>query len=83
LDWERLGKLAVQYQAPIAAFVAEDTRKLYSTEAFSSGVSAETLQESGFRGPAAPPAMSLKQFAEGRRAYLLGHPEVRKAAATR
>ncbi|MCC7010016.1 MAG: CotH kinase family protein [Acidobacteria bacterium] len=38
LDWNRLGPLAAKYQALIAADVKADTRKLYSVEAFESGV---------------------------------------------
>jgi len=83
LAWGKLGALAKEYQAVIAADVAADTRKLYSTEAFTSGVTAQTEERSGFRGPAGPAAVSLKKFAEGRRAYLLSHPEVRKASAPR
>ena len=38
LNWEVMAPRVRQYQALIAADVASDTRKLYSTEAFSSGV---------------------------------------------
>jgi len=81
LDWNRLGKLAREYQSLIAADVAADTRKLYPTEAFSAGVDGMNTEPGGggFRGPAGPAAVSLKQFAEGRRKYLLSHPEVAKA----
>lgn len=54
LDWARLGPLVERYQRVIRADVERDTRKLYSTEAFSAGVT------------------QLKEFAEKRRAYLLG-----------
>jgi hypothetical protein len=38
LDWQKLGPLASEYQALIAADVQADTRKLSTTEAFQSGV---------------------------------------------
>jgi hypothetical protein len=38
LDWNRAGPLVAQYQALIAANIATDTRKLYSTESFQSEV---------------------------------------------
>ena len=38
LDWAVMGPKAQQYQALIAGIVKTDTRKLYSTEAFTSGV---------------------------------------------
>jgi hypothetical protein len=85
LAWDKLGELAREYQSVIAADVAIDTRKLYSTEAFTAGVASEGAAErGGFRGgPGGPPSISLKRFAEGRRAYLLNHPEIAKATAPR
>ena len=38
LDWAVMGPKAQQYQALIAPVVKTDTRKLYSTDAFTSGV---------------------------------------------
>ena len=38
LDWNTLGPLAQKHHDAIAADVKLDTRKLYSTEAFESGV---------------------------------------------
>ncbi len=38
LDWKTLGPLAQQYQGLIAADVKADTRKLYGSDAFESGV---------------------------------------------
>ena len=57
LDWRTLEPLIKQYQAVIAADVKADTRKLYTTERFSSGVD---------RGDD-----SLKSFVDRRRAFLL------------
>ena len=57
LDWRTLEPLVKQYQSVIAADVKADTRKLYTTERFTSGVD---------RGDD-----SLKRFADRRRAFLL------------
>ena len=38
LDWKTLGPLAQQYQVLIAADVKANTRKLYGSDAFESGV---------------------------------------------
>jgi hypothetical protein len=71
LDWKRLGPLVEKYRKIIADDVARDTRKLDSTEAFSTGIF-------GAEG-APPPATTIKGFADQRRAALLNHPAVRKA----
>jgi hypothetical protein len=76
LDWNKLGPLAERCQALIAADVKTDTRKLSGFQAFTKGV-AEDVEEQGFRGPRR--SISLKSFVEQRRAYLLDHPEVKKA----
>ena len=65
LDWKRLGPVAEQYHALIAADVKADTRKLDSYEAFEGSLT-------GTNG--------LKTFAEKRRAYLLSNAEVKKTA---
>jgi hypothetical protein len=57
LDWKMLGPLARSYQAVIADEVKLDTRKLYSTEAFETGL------EGGDD--------SLRRFVEQRREFLL------------
>jgi hypothetical protein len=57
LDWNKLGPLARSYQAVIADEVKLDTRKLYSTEAFETGL--ETGEN------------SLRGFVEQRREFLL------------
>lgn len=76
LDWNKLGPLAKQYQDLIAEEVKNDTRKLYPFDAFKRGVTEDT-EEAGFRGPQR--VISLKGFAEQRRAYLLNHPAVKQA----
>ena len=57
LDWKKLGPMARTYQDLIREEVKLDTRKLYSTEAFESGL--ETGEQ------------SLKKFVDERREYLL------------
>ena len=86
LDWEKLGPLARQYHALIEAEVHADTRKLDSNEAFDQSLEAAPAAapaadagEPGF-GPGRGPRLSLKAFAEQRRAFLLAHPEVKKLA---
>ena len=78
LDWNKLGPLAQQYQALIAEDVKTDTHKLYATDAFSKGVT-EDNEEQGFRGPRR--SLSLKSFADQRRAYLLSYSEPKKEEA--
>lgn len=73
LDWNRLGPIAVRYQALIAADVERDTRKLYSIDAFRNGLTMDVVEQGG-RGPN---AMSLKTFADQRRLFLLNHAEVK------
>jgi hypothetical protein len=57
LDWKKIGPLAKTYQDLIREEVRLDTRKLYSTEGFESGLEGE--------------GESLKKFADERREYLL------------
>lgn len=75
LDWNRLGPIATEYHSLIDAEVKADTRKLSSYEAFDQSLTKDSEQE-GFRGRET--ALSLKGFAEQRRAYLLNHPEIKK-----
>ena len=77
LDWGKLGPIAEQYRNLIADEVRADTRKLATTEAFEAGFAAEA-PAGGDRGPQ---RLSLKSFAEQRRAYLLSHPEIQKLHA--
>ena len=72
LDWEKLGPIAERYHALIAEDVSKDTRKLDSTEDFAKGLT-EDIPGSGF-GPAGGGSISLKNFADQRRAYLLNYP---------
>ena len=56
LDWNKLGPMAAKYQSVIAEDVKLDTRKLYPTEAFETGLTGEN---------------GLKAFVAKRREYLL------------
>jgi CotH kinase protein len=60
LDWRKLGPVVSKYEARIAPDVQSDTRKLYSFEAFQTGVGDATSDQRTLRG-----------FIEGRRAFLL------------
>ena len=78
LDWNRLGPVAEAYHTLIAEAVKEDTRKLDSTEAFLSGLAGDVQPaERGFGGGG---KISLKRFADERRAFLLAHPDVKAAS---
>ncbi len=76
LEWSKLGPVARQYHSLIAAEVEADTRKLDSTEDFKKGLE-ENIQNAGGFGPRQ--TISLKNFAEQRRAYLLKQTERRTA----
>jgi spore coat protein CotH len=84
LDWNKVGPLAQQYQALIAADMKTDTRMSDTFDAFTKGVAEDAAEQGfgGFRGPGAA-NMSLKSFVEKRRAYLLNHAEVKAAAKPR
>jgi hypothetical protein len=75
LDWGKLGPLVKQFQGLIAADVQADTRKIFSSAAFTKSVTEDRF-EPGF-GPTAPPSMSLKSFVEQRRAFLLSYPGIK------
>ena len=76
LDWKTLGPLVADWHSVIAADVKIDTRKIFSTSAFSKAVTEDGV-EPGF-GPTAPPHLSLKSFAEQRRKYLLNYPGIKR-----
>ena len=69
MDWRNLEPLVEQYRALLAEEMKVDARKLYSYEAFQSGLSA---------GPD-----SLRGFIERRRAFLLQPPAASPVAAAR
>ena len=76
LDWNKVGPMAQQYHSLIAEDVKADKRKLYSVEAFLKSVTDDTQAEGGFGG--GRPTISLKNFVQQRRTFLLNHPEVKK-----
>ena len=73
LDWNKLGPIAQQYHSLISADVKADTRKLDSFEDFEKSLSSDS-QGGEFRGPGGG-SISLKNFADQRRAYLLNYSE--------
>lgn len=72
LDWKTLGPIAERYHALIAEDVHMDTRKLDSNEDFDKGLT-EDVRGNGF-GPGGGGSISIKNFADQRRAYLLSLP---------
>ena len=76
LDWKTLGPIAEKYHALIADDIKADTRKLDSTEDFEKGLT-ENIPGRGF-GPGGGGTISLKNFADQRRAYLLNYQEAKK-----
>jgi hypothetical protein len=90
LSWDKIGSLAQQYQALIAADIKTDTRKTSTTEAFTSGLTQSSggFDAGGFgggRGGRGGMGMfggssgSLKSFVDGRRQYLLSLEQIKKA----
>jgi hypothetical protein len=75
LDWNKLGPLAQKYHDLIAEDVKADTRKLDSTEAFVASLTGGAKSDAPAPGAGMMPmgreAISLKDFADQRRAYLL------------
>lgn len=82
LDWNRLGPIAESYHALIREAVKADTRKLVRTEEFEKSLTQSMGGGGGF-GPGGPGKIGLKTFADGRRAYLLNHPEIKTLEAVR
>lgn len=88
LDWKKLGPIATRYHDTLAEPVHADTRKLDSFEAFLGSVEATPTPPTENRaelsgGPGGPRggmrSISIKAFAEQRRAYLLNLPAVQAA----
>ena len=86
LDWNRLGPLAKSYHDLIAADVKVDNRKLETNAGFDASLDADEVPEGngmfgggpggGRGGFGGGRGLSLKKFADQRRAYLLAHPEI-------
>lgn len=70
LDWQRVGPFLEGMQRCIAAAVARDTRKLYSTEEFARSL------DGGEPAQAPRGRRTLRQTLEQRRAALLAHPDL-------
>jgi len=75
LDWNTLGPIAEQYHALIAEDMKRDPRKLDSIEDFEISLT-ENIQNGGGFGP--QETISIKNFADQRRDYLLNYPEIKK-----
>ncbi len=71
LDWNRLGPIALKYQALIDQDVRADTRKLDSYEAFQTLVERDLVRGTNT-------IMGLRTFANQRREFLLNYPEIRE-----
>ena len=86
LDWKNLGAVVAKHRALIEGELELDTRKLSSIEAFRKAVSndlpATPVAGQGGEVATSQPrqrgGVSLREFAEKRRAYLLNHPEIKK-----
>jgi spore coat protein CotH len=77
LDWKDLGPVVAQYRKLIEKEVEADTRKIDSLEDFQRLTADTAPAATAGRGR----GMNLRAFADQRRAYLLNHAEVKKAAA--
>lgn len=71
LDWKKLGPVVAGYRAVIDKEIEADTRKLMSNAAYHRALGDEVEAET----PRGRPESSLREFAEKRRAYLLGRPK--------
>ncbi len=70
LDWKNLKPVVDQYRALIEKEIELDTRKLSSLADFKAALSDP---------PEGNSRENLRAFADGRRSYLLNHPEIKKA----
>lgn len=77
LDWKNLGPMVAAFRKVAEPELELDTRKLTPFETFQR-VTAEELPKEEPAGQGRRPAMTLRSFAERRRAYLLAHPEIKK-----
>ena len=91
LDWQKLGPIVDGYAEVISPHVEADTRKLSSFAAFQAAVSSDAAPAPtpagdqpaggpGFGPPGRGGRLSLRQFADQRRAFLLEHAEVKAAS---
>lgn len=75
LDWNKLEPIVKQQRALIEKEIEADTRKLDSYDAFKAGLG-DATEKAETAGPRR--SLSLKEFVEQRRKYLLNHPEIKK-----
>lgn len=88
LDWQKLSPVVEKHRALIEKEVESDTRKLASTDAFARGITvpadaAPAADQSDGPGRGRGRRLSLQQFAEQRRNFLLNHAEIKNLAAPR
>ena len=79
LDWETLGPIVERYRTLIEPVVEADTKKLSSLASFQKSISGDPPKEAEAKPGRGRREPSLRSFVEGRRRYLLNHPEVKKA----
>ncbi len=82
LSWDSLGPIVASYRELIDAEVKSDTKKLSTYEDFVHSTSTKPSEsdnlESGPKAPRGGPALSIKEFADQRRAYLLKYVDESK-----
>jgi len=76
LDWNKLGPLVASHAKLIEPELAADTRKLSSLAEFQRTVSNQDPAATEGR----PGRLTLKQFADQRRKFLLEHPAIKELA---
>ncbi len=76
--WDVLGAKIAQYQKLVDPELRKDTKKLYSMTQFKDNVTKDVrIQYQGFRFAWIP---GLRPMVQTRRAFLLAHPDIKKAA---
>jgi hypothetical protein len=78
LDWQHLGTIVAAERALIEEAVKADTRKLGTTDDFLNATSPEPAKTPSASPDERPRGMSLRDFAEKRRKYLLEYKEPEK-----
>jgi hypothetical protein len=77
LDWKKLGPIVAQYRSLIAKEVETETRGLTNYSAFLKAT-ADEVEEVAEDQQRRRREMSLRSFADQRRAYLMSYPEIQK-----
>ncbi|MEO7317973.1 MAG: CotH kinase family protein, partial [Chthoniobacteraceae bacterium] len=84
LDWKKLGPVVAQYRALIEKELEADTRKLTGFAAFQKATADAPVENAEPEEPGRRRGgMSLREFADQRRAYLLGYEEPKIPAAAK